>query len=87
MKAQENKFENANKYSNILQTIIYFVSEEDYLECTTLNQAYQCEHASKKKLDLDYLLDELKEWGGVESDQVLFKLGEENFSNISSIMT
>jgi hypothetical protein len=33
-KAKKDKFKTTNKYENILQTIIYFISEEDYLECT-----------------------------------------------------
>jgi hypothetical protein len=74
----KNDSEKKRKYSNLLETVIFFVSEEDYERCTKPCEPIAAKTSSTdaSQSQLGQLLEDLSQWGGVDKDQILCYLQE-----------
>jgi hypothetical protein len=70
---QENK--SKCKYENILQTVIFFVNREDFERCSKPLEAPARKPSGGSPME--DLLDDLKEWGGLQHEQVLQVLSKD----------
>ena len=79
----KEKSKAAAKYESILNTVIFFVNDEDYTRCTQLgvDKKPKVEEEDPSKHPIERFLEDLKEWGGVKSDEILCKVKKEDFSN------
>lgn len=70
--------EKTRQYSNLLETVIFFVSEEDYERCTKPSEpaAAKASSTDANQSQLGQLLEDLSQWGGVDKDQILCYLQE-----------
>lgn len=77
MEVYKTDQEKVRQYSNLLETVIFFVSEEDYARCTKANEPEaRTRSAESNQSQLTRLLEDLSEWGGVDKDQILCYLQE-----------
>jgi len=80
---QENK--SKCKYENILQTVIFFVNQDDFDRCSKPLEV----HVKKPNgsSPLENLLEDLNEWGGLDRDQVLHILRKDKNQSPSDVLS
>lgn len=85
-KDQEKTNKNKLKYENILKTVIYFISTEDYERLNMVPQSSVPEQEEDPKAPIDRLVDDLAAWGGLDRESLLFNIKKDDLNNISTIM-
>jgi hypothetical protein len=83
-KSDSEKEGDARKYENILDTVIYFVSEEDFKRCTQPVAVKEVKRAPGTSKLAQFLAD-MKEWGGLDDD-ILHDLKKEDINDIGKVM-
>lgn len=74
-------------YDNLLETIIFFVSEDDYPKWSQPLRVDREAPGEAAKGPLAKLLHDLKEWGGLDEDQALFNLNPKEAGDLGAVMT
>jgi hypothetical protein len=69
------------KYANLLDVVIFFVPEEDFQQCTAVPEVPQ-QRELKAETKFGRYLELLKEWGGIDTDRLLFYLKDVNPAKI-----
>ena len=83
---QEAPAKERRKYENLLETVIYFVSEDDFERCTKPIQTKAKDSKEPAKGQLARLLDDLSEWGGLDKDQILYNLKKSDIQDMGAVM-
>jgi hypothetical protein len=83
---QEAPEKERRKYENLLETVIYFVGEDDFERCTKPIEIKPKEEQEPAKSQLARLLDDLSEWGGLDKDQVLYNLKKSEINDMGAVM-
>jgi len=79
------KKQHKRKLSNLLQTIIFFVSEEDFTRC---QEPFEVTFTkSTQGTAVDRLFADLKEWGGLDKEKVLQSSKKENLESIPALIS
>jgi len=73
------------KYENILETVIYFVSDEDFKRCTEPIEIKKPQPAKCENKLAQFFAD-MKEWGGLDGDEILHDLKKEDINDIGVVM-
>jgi len=80
-------------YENLLETVVFFVDQEDYPSWTQPIQASEekdqipSTSATEGNGPLAKLLKDLKEWGGLDEDEALFNLNPAEVNDLGAVMT
>jgi len=83
---QEAPRKERRKYENLLETVIYFVSEDDFERCAKPMQTKAKDSKEPAKSQLARLLDDLSEWGGLDKDQILYNLKKSDTQDMGAVM-
>ena len=83
---QEAPRKERRKYENLLETVIYFVSEDDFARCTKPMQTKAKDSKEPARSQLARLLDDLSEWGGLDKDQILYNLKKTDTNDMGAVM-
>ena len=59
--------ENADKYDNLLSTVIYFIDKDDYKKIVDEKPKV----FEQKPDPIDQVFEDLKDWGGLDQDLML----------------
>ena len=73
------------KYESILNTVIYFVSADDFKRCTVLQEKKVTEDENKAS-QIEQLLDDLGEWAEVDRNLVLAKFQKDDLKNVETVI-
>ena len=83
--AQEKEMRSPFKYESILNTVIYFVSEDDFKRCTVLQEKKVVEDENQSS-QIERLLDDLGEWAEVDRNLVLAKIQKDDLKNVETVI-
>jgi len=74
------------KYENIMETVIFFVSGEDFERCSKPVEIKSTTKKLEGQSKLARFLADMKEWGGLDSDDILPDLRKEDIHDIGVVM-
>lgn len=74
------------KSENIMETVIFFVSGEDFERCSKPVEIKQAVKKSEGLSKLARFLADMKEWGGLDSNDILPDLQKEDINDIGVVM-
>jgi hypothetical protein len=74
------------KYENIMETVIFFVSGEDFERCSKPVEIKSTTKKVEGQSKLARFLADMKEWGGLDSNDILPDLQKEDIHDIGVVM-